>query len=64
VFAGVIDRAHLEEMYTGDFAESHPWFTCRVNALISSLNCFYELYNIKEGDAMYTAPEARPYLWQ
>ena len=64
MFAGVIDRAHLEEMYTGDFAEPHPWFTCRVNALISRLNCFYELYNIKEGDAMYTAPEARPYLWQ
>ena len=35
----------------------------RVNATISSIDEFYELYNISEDDEMYVAPEDRLNLW-
>ena len=63
LFVAVSTRASLEE-YTNEFtADNHAYKSIRVNALVSSLDCFYELYDVKEGDPMYTAPEARPHLW-
>ena len=41
----------------------HPMGRCRVNKLLSLLDEFYTTYDIKEGDAMYVAPEDRPYVW-
>lgn len=35
----------------------------RVNAILSSLQCFYDLYGVKEGDGMYIAPEKRISRW-
>jgi len=35
----------------------------RVNAVLSSIDEFYEIYDIKEGDGMYTAPEKRVKRW-
>lgn len=35
----------------------------RVNAIVASLDCFYELYDISEDDPMYVAPENRLNLW-
>ena len=43
--------------------ESHPTGRCRVNKLFSLVDEFYTTYDIKEGDAMYVAPENRPYVW-
>lgn len=41
----------------------HSAHNVRVDAVVASLDCFYELYDIKEGDAMYIAPEERLRLW-
>ncbi len=35
----------------------------RVNAILSTLDCFYEVYDVKEGDGMYIAPENRISRW-
>ncbi len=35
----------------------------RVNAVLSSCDKFYEVYDIKEGDGMYKAPEERVSRW-
>ena len=35
----------------------------RVNAILATLNCFYDLYGVKEGDKMYIAPEKRISRW-
>ena len=35
----------------------------RTNAILSALDCFYEVYDVKEGDGMYIAPEDRVSRW-
>ena len=35
----------------------------RVNAVLSSIDKFYEVYNIKETDKMYVAKEDRVKVW-
>ena len=35
----------------------------RVNAVLSSIDKFYEVYNIKEKDKMYVAKEDRVKVW-
>ena len=35
----------------------------RVNAILSTLDCYYEVYDVKEGDGMYIAPENRISRW-
>ena len=35
----------------------------RVNAILSTLDAFYELYDVKEGDGMYIAPQERISRW-
>lgn len=35
----------------------------RVNAVLSSMDQFYEVYGIEEGDGMYYPPEERPEIW-
>ena len=35
----------------------------RVNAILSSIDEFYETYDVKEGDGMYIAPEERVSRW-
>ena len=63
VFVAISTKASLEEYTFALTADNHAYKSIRVNALVSSLDCFYELYDVKEGDPMYTAPEARPHLW-
>lgn len=35
----------------------------RVNAVLSAMDQFYDVYGIEEGDGMYYAPEERPEIW-
>ena len=44
-------------------SDVHSRNVVRVNAVVASLDQFYELYDVKEGDAMYVAPEDRLRLW-
>ncbi len=43
--------------------DEHSPAEARVNAVLSSTDQFYEVYDIKETDKMYTAPENRIKVW-
>ncbi|MEG0638779.1 MAG: M13 family metallopeptidase [Clostridia bacterium] len=48
---------------TGRLMDEHSANQVRVNGCIALMDCFYELYDVKEGDPMYIAPEERLKLW-
>ena len=41
----------------------HSPYWIRVNAMLSTLDVFYETYGVQEGDGMYIAPENRISRW-
>lgn len=43
--------------------DPHSPTQLRVNAILQNIDEFYEIYNIKQGDAMYLAPDARSNIW-
>ena len=43
--------------------DEHSPGVVRVNAPLSSCDKFYEVYDVKEGDDMYVAPEKRIKRW-
>ena len=43
--------------------DEHSPELIRTNAILSTLDCFYEVYDVKEGDGMYIAPENRISRW-
>ncbi len=43
--------------------DEHSSNNVRVDAVVASMDEFYELYDVKEGDRMYVAPENRLKLW-
>lgn len=43
--------------------DEHSPNILRTNAILSTVDCFYELYDVKEGDGMYIAPENRISRW-
>ncbi len=43
---------------------THAPAAIRANAVLSSMDDFYECYDIKAGDQMYVAPENRGGIWQ
>lgn len=46
------------------FEDEHSLNEFRANVVVSQLDEFYEVYDIKESDAMYTAPENRERVWE
>lgn len=44
--------------------DTHSPNKVRVNAVLSSCDAFYEIYDIKETDKMYVAPEKRVGIWK
>ena len=43
--------------------DEHSPELIRTNAILATLDCFYEVYDVKEGDGMYIAPENRISRW-
>ena len=43
--------------------DEHSPEVIRTNAILSTLDCFYDVYDVKEGDGMYIAPENRVSRW-
>lgn len=43
--------------------DTHSPEVIRTNGVLSTLDCFYEVYDVKEGDGMYIAPENRISRW-
>lgn len=50
--------------YEQIFLDEHSLNEFRANVVVSQLDEFYEVYDIKEDDAMYTAPENRERVWE
>ncbi len=44
--------------------DTHSPNKVRVNAVLSSCDAFYEIYDIRETDGMYVAPEERVGIWK
>lgn len=64
-YARIWARIGSASVITGDnyMQDVHSANQVRVNAVVASLDCFYDIYDIKEGDPMYVAPENRLKLW-
>ena len=43
--------------------DCHSPAVIRVNAVLSTVDAFYETYDVQEGDGMYIAPENRISRW-
>ena len=54
-----LDSAVIDQLDT----DSHSPSVIRVNAILSTLDAFYETYGVQEGDGMYIAPENRISRW-
>lgn len=74
--AGALDEAFGQMTYnwasvdTASFmtyllnTDTHSPNKIRVNAVLSSCDAFYQIYDIKETDGMYVAPEDRVGIWK
>ena len=43
--------------------EVHPFFRQRANGVASMMDEFYRVFDVRETDAMYVAPEDRVQIW-
>lgn len=59
-WAQIVQVTDVVQQMEGD---EHSPAEARVNAVLSSVDKFYEVYDIKEGDKMYVAPENRVKVW-
>ncbi|MBR2295513.1 MAG: M13 family metallopeptidase [Clostridiales bacterium] len=55
----IVDTALLDQLDT----DEHSPAMIRTNAVLSTLDCFYETYGVTEGDGMYIAPGDRISRW-
>lgn len=63
-FAKQFSELGTETAITGNAAyDVHSSNQVRVNACVSLLDQFYDIYGVTEGDAMYIAPEDRLRIW-
>ena len=54
-----VDSALIDQIDS----DPHSPAIIRVNAILSTLDVFYETYDVTEGDGMYIAPEDRISRW-
>ena len=60
IWASVMPKdSALEQLYMDEHSPSKV----RVNAVVALFDPFYEIYDVKEGDAMYIAPQDRVTRW-
>jgi len=57
------DKITKENLEKSKVIDTHSFNEVRVNAVLSSLDKFYEIYDIDENDDMYVAKEDRVGLW-
>ena len=62
--AKALDEAFGQMTYNWASEDTHSPNKVRVNAVLSSCDAFYEIYDIKETDGMYVAPEDRVGIWK
>lgn len=59
-FALIYDK----QAYMSFYIDEHSLEEFRVNVVVSQMEEFYEVYEISEDDAMYTAPQKRERVWE
>lgn len=57
------EKATPEARYMQLMIDVHAPNKVRVNAVLSAMPEFYEVYGVVPGDGMYQAPESRPAIW-
>ena len=57
--AKTVDEALIDQIAT----DEHSPAMIRVNAILATLDSFYEVYDVQPGDGMYIAPENRISRW-
>ena len=63
-YAGKYCNIYTDEWLKNQIADNeHSPDNIRVNAVVALFDCFYEIYDVKEGDPMYIAPENRIRRW-
>ncbi|MGN0180171.1 MAG: M13-type metalloendopeptidase, partial [Monoglobaceae bacterium] len=64
-YARMWARIGSAAVITSDYymQDVHSSNQVRVNACVTTVDCFYDIYGVKEGDPMYVAPEDRLKLW-
>ena len=63
-FAGIWCEKDTDDMIIRQLAyDEHSPAVVRVNSILSTLDAFYETYDVQEGDGMYIAPENRISRW-
>ncbi|MCF0228420.1 MAG: S-layer homology domain-containing protein [Parasporobacterium sp.] len=62
-YASMWAKLGTTEYLTQNMGDVHSSNNVRVDATIASMDEFYELFDVKEGDTMYVAPEDRLKLW-
>lgn len=64
-YAALWCELDVEEIVLYQIAtDEHSPATIRVNAILGTTDSFYEVYDVKEGDGMYIAPELRISRWE
>lgn len=58
-----VEKQTKEDLENQILEDVHAPNKIRVNAVLSSMDKFYEVYDIKEGDKMYVPKEERVSLW-
>ena len=59
-WASTATRGALERLAVGDV---HAADKLRVNRALQTMDLFYEVFDIREGDGMWTEPESRVKVW-
>ncbi len=59
----MVEKMNTETARMLSLADEHSFNKVRVNAVLSSTDKFYEVYDIKEGDKMFVPKEKRVGLW-
>lgn len=57
------DLSDVEGTISAMYMDEHSPSEVRVNAVVSSMDCFYDAYDVKEGNKMYVAPNDRIRIW-
>jgi putative endopeptidase len=54
---------YTEEEFQEQLVDEHSVNMVRVNGMVQHIDAWYDLYNVKEGDALYLPADKRITIW-
>ena len=54
---------YTEEEFQEQLVDEHSVNMVRVNGMVQHMDAWYDLYNVKEGDALYLPADKRITIW-